>query len=94
MRTLLTIAYLGNLIDTLATLHLHSLGYTEANPVMARLLQSPAAFFAVKIAAMTAVVLWLWHRRKYRKALAAAVVAAVVYGSLAIYYVLFFTVWI
>lgn len=91
MKTLLLIAYLGNLIDTAATLYLHSLGFVEANPVMARLLCHPVAFAAVKIVAMTAVVWWIWRRRGDRKASAAAWIAAAVYGGVAIYYVLFFT---
>lgn len=90
MKTLLTIAYLGNLIDTAATLYLHSLGFVEANPVMARLLCHPVAFAAVKIVAMTAVVWWIWKRRGDRKADIASWIAAITYGTIAIYYVIFF----
>ena len=94
MTTRLLIAFWGNLIDTAATLYLSSLGYIETNPVMARLLQCPVAFAGVKIAAMTAVVWWIWKRRGDRKASAASWVTAVVYGAIAIYYAVFFAAWI
>lgn len=94
MRTRLTIAFLGNLIDTAATLYLSSLGYIEANPVMAWLLRWPAAFVGVKIGAMTAVVWWLWKRRGDRNAALAATVAAAIYGAVSVYYIVFFTAWL
>lgn len=94
MTALLTIAFLGNLIDTAATLYLSSLGYMEANPVMAWLLRWPAAFAGVKIGAMTAVVWWLWKRRGDRNAALAATVAAMVYGAVSVYYIVFFTAWL
>lgn len=94
MRTRLTIAFLGNLIDTAATLYLSGLGYMEANPVMAWLLRWPAVFAGVKIGAMTAVVWWLWKRRGDRYAALAATVAAMVYGAVSVYYIVFFTAWL
>lgn len=53
MKTLLTIAFLGNLIDTLATLHL---------------LQWPVIFVTVKMVLMSTVLLWIWKRRGDRNA--------------------------
>ena len=94
MTTLLTLAFLGNRIDTAATLYLSSLGYIEANPVMAWLLQCPAVFAGVKIGAMTAVVWWLWKRRGDRNAALAATAAAMVYGAVGVYYIVFFTAWL
>lgn len=94
MNYLLTIAFLGNLIDTAATLYLSSLGYIEANPVMAWLLRWPAVFAGVKIGAMTAVVWWIWKRRGDRNAALAATVAAVIYGAVSVYYIVFFTAWL
>lgn len=94
MRTRLALACLGNLIDTAATLYLSSLGYIEANPVMAWLLQWPAVFAGVKIGAMTAAVWWLWKRRGDRYAALAATVAAMVYGAVSVYYIVFFTAWL
>ena len=94
MKTRLTIAFLGNLIDTSATLYLSSLGYMEANPVMAWMLRWPAVFAGVKIGAMTAVVWWLWKRRGDRYAALAATAAAVIYGAVSVYYIVFFTAWL
>lgn len=94
IKALLLTAFLGNLIDTAATLYLSSLGYIEANPVMAWLLQWPAVFAEVKIGAMTAAVWWLWKRRGDRYAALAATVAAVVYGAVSVYYIVFFTAWL
>ena len=90
MKTRLIIAFIGNLIDAAATLYLTSLGYTEANPVMARLLQYPVLFATVKMALMTTVLLWIWKRRGDRKASVASWIAAVTYAAIAIYYVIFF----
>lgn len=91
MVTLLSIAWLGNLMDTVATVCLHSVyGYMEGNPVMAWLLQWPWLFIFIKLAAMTAVALRLWCERVSRYARAAAWVAAAIYGAVALYYVQFF----
>lgn len=91
MAVLLSIGWLCNLIDTVATVYLHSVYmYLETNPVMAWLLQWPWLFIFVKIAAMTAVALWLWRERGNCYARAAAWVAAAVYGAVALYYVQFF----
>ena len=38
MKIRLLIAFIGNLIDTAATIYLTGLGYTEINPIMAPLL--------------------------------------------------------
>ena len=94
IKALLLTACLGNLIDTAATLYLSSLGYIEANPVMAWLLRWPAVFAGVKIGAMTAVVWWIWKRRGDRYAAPAATVAAMVYGAVSVYYIVFFTAWL
>lgn len=91
MKILLIIAGVGNLVDTAATLCLSRMGYLEANPVMRWLLQIPYVFVAVKIVVMTALLLWLWHKREDRLALPLAAVAAVVYGLIVAYYVVFFT---
>lgn len=93
MKLHLILAFLGNLIDTAATLYLSSLGYIEANPVMAWLLRWPAVFAGVKIGAMTAVVWWLWKRRGDRNAALAAAASAVIYGAVSVYYIVFFTAW-
>lgn len=85
----LTIAWLGNLIDMAATLILVAHGYHEANPIMRPLLNYPILFAAIKLGIMTAVLLWLWHERESKLAVIASWIAAVLYGGIAAYYVLF-----
>ena len=91
IKALLLTAFLGNLIDTAVTLYLSSLGYIEANPVMAWLLQWPAVFALVKLLAMGYVLRILWRNRAHRAAWWLAWAAAVVYGAIAVYYCAFFT---
>ena len=91
METRLIFTWVCNLADTVSTLYLFGCGYTEVNPVMAWLLQSPLRFALVKIGAMTTVVAWLWWERDSRYARIASWVAAVTYGAVALYYIFFFT---
>ena len=86
MKTRLTIAYIGNLIDLIATLYLTKQGFHEVNPFMRPLLGCPWLFAAVKLLAMTLVCLFLWKRREDRHALPLATIAAAVYGLIAVYY--------
>lgn len=92
IRTSLIIAWLGNLVDMVSTLYLHSIGFVEANPVMACLLNTPLVFTLVKIATMTLLLLYLWRKREDKHAAALAVLAAVIYGATTAYYVWFFMV--
>lgn len=92
MRTRLIIAWLCNLVDIAATLYLSGLGYVEANLAMAWLLQWPWLFSMVKLSAMTFVLLFLWNNREDRHALPLATFTAVVYGLIAIYYIVIFAV--
>jgi hypothetical protein len=88
MKNRLLIAWIGNLIDTASTAILcRGYGFTEVNPVMAWLLHIPALFVAVKLTAMTAVCVLLWHNRDDKKANVASRIAAAVYGAIAIYYI-------
>jgi hypothetical protein len=88
MKNRLLIAWIGNLIDTASTVILCCVhGFTEINPIMAWLLRCPALFVAVKLTAMTSVVIWLWRNRNDKKANIASWIAAVVYGAIASYYV-------
>ena len=86
MKILLLIAWLGNLIDTIATVYLTSLGYVEANPIMAQLLAYPLVFVIVKIALMTGLCAYLWLKRLDKHAMPMAIVASVVYGAITVYY--------
>jgi hypothetical protein len=92
MKTPLTIAAIGNLIDTVSTLYLNGQGYTEANPFMSALLPYPVLFATVKIGAM-ALALWiLWRNRDSQIARKIAWFAAGLYGLIAVYYIFFFTI--
>lgn len=90
MKTRLIIAWIGNLIDMVATLHLSGLGFREVNPIMRPLLAYPWLFALVKLSGMTAVLLFLWIRRDDRHALPLATYAAVVNGLVATYYFVIF----
>lgn len=93
MKKRLLIAFFGNLIDTASTIILyHGYGYTEANPIMAQLIQHPVLFTAVKMVAMTVVLVWLWRNKDSKYAKIASWVTAVTYGAIAIYYCIFFGV--
>lgn len=92
MRTRLIIAGIGNLIDLIATLHLLGVGFVEINPIMAQLVPYPRLFAAVKMGAMTGVLLFLWKNREDRHAKPLATFAAVVYALLTVYYIVFFAV--
>ena len=89
MKVLLLIAWLGNLIDTIATVYLTSLGYIEANPIMAQLLNYPVIFVIVKLFLMTGLCAYLWLKRLDKHAKTMAIVASVVYGLITAYYAWF-----
>ena len=90
MKLLLLIAWLGNLIDTIATVYLAGLGYAEANPIMAQLLEYPVIFVIVKMFLMSGLCAYLWLKRSDRHAKPMAVIAASVYGVITAYYMWFF----
>ena len=89
----LIIAYLGNIIDTVATLYLADKGFIEANPFMASLLQTPCMFALVKISIMTIVVIRLWICRGNKNARIASWVAAAIFGALSLYYCVIFAIY-
>lgn len=92
MKICLFIAWIGNLIDLIATIYLSRLGFYEVNFIMRPLLDYPVLFSVVKLSAMTAVLLFLWKRREDRHALPLATFAAVVYGLIAAYYMVWMIV--
>ena len=92
MKTHLTIVFIGNLIDTAATLYLTAMGYHELNPVMRPLLQAPVLFVMVKLCAMGCAMHILWRNRAHRNAELLAWIAAAVYGAIAVYYGVWFAV--
>ena len=89
MKLLLLIAWLGNLIDTIATVYLTSLGYVEANPIMAQLLNYPVIFVIVKLLLMTGLCAYLWLKRLDKHAKPLAIDAAIIYGLITAYYAWF-----
>ena len=81
-------AWLCNLIDTAATLHLY-LVYEgeELNPISAFLLrQSPALFIAYKLVMMTSAVVIIWWKRDWKLSQAASWVLFISYLAAALYY--------
>ena len=90
MKMRLIISFVGNLIDIIATLYLTNLGYMEANFIMARTLQWPLLFIAIKLLAMTLVLVLLWRERHDKKAIFASWIACIVYGLIGVYYVFIF----
>lgn len=93
MKTRLSIAFIGNLVDTVSTIILHhKYGFVEGNPAMAWLLQYPWLFASVKMVVMTAVLFWLWCNKESKYAKIASWIAAAVYWAIAIYYGIFFAV--
>lgn len=90
MKTRLTIIWLCNLVDTISTLYLYGLGYVEANPIMNRLLQTPWLFVVVKLLTMAVVVAYLAIRPRTKYSIITSWIVSVIYGAIAIYYVIFF----
>lgn len=77
-----------NLLDAIFTLTYTSSGVaTEANPVMDHALDSgPLMFMVVKLSLVSFAVLFLWHVRHRRTAVAGLVGASVTYSTLLLYH--------
>lgn len=81
-------AWLCNLLDTAATLHLY-LVYEgeELNPISAFLLrQSPVLFVTYKLVMMTVLVVLLWWKRDWKFAQAASWLPFINYLAISLYY--------
>ena len=86
-RIMLIVTFFFNLIDTLSTLYLVSLGLEEANPACRFLLSiSPVLFAVVKIIGMGFIVWGLWRLRAVRFTQIATWVPFTAYGLLAAYH--------
>lgn len=93
MKARLSIGVIGNLIDTIATLILYyNYGYTEANPIMAKLVELPFLFVVTKVTVINLLAVWLWKNRNDTHAKVLSWVLAIVYGAIAIYYAIFFVI--
>lgn len=85
--TKLSVAYVGNIIDIIATLLLTGLGAEELNPIMAWLLQWPAAFVTVKIILMSYAVTVIWFAPKTRTTEICVWIVFLTYGLIGLYYI-------
>ena len=91
MKTKLIMAYIGNIIDAAATLILTQyFGFRELNPIMAWMLQWPVLATIFKITVVTCVLAFLYNTKRSKHTEAIATVAAMLYGSLAMYYIVIF----
>ena len=88
MKICLILLSICNLIDTIATLYFTTMhDFIELNPVMNKLLQRPFLFVVVKLGIVAVVIYRLWVCRQDKLAQIAAVILAVFYGAIAIYYI-------
>ena len=89
MKERLIIAYLGNLFDTVATLHLY-LNYEgeELNPIAAWTLQWPWVFVLYKLICMTLLVVLCWWKRSWRLCEVASWIVFVNYSAISVYYLI------
>lgn len=91
MKTKLIIAYIGNIIDIVATLILtQHYGFVELNPVMAWLLQWPAIAAISKIIAVSSILLFIYYTKRDKYTDLMANIAAIIYGGLGLYYITIF----
>lgn len=82
----LVVANLLSLVDLAFTLRVLQLGGREANPLMRYVFDAgPAEAAMLKIALIAAVSVTIWHLRRYRLSLLAALLAVTVYGSIVLY---------
>ncbi len=83
---LLVLINLLSVLDLSLTLLVLRLGASELNPLMAYLLElGPATAATFKVSIVGAATVGLWLLRRYRSALAAAVVLLAVYGALVLF---------
>ena len=88
MKIKLAIAFVGNIIDAIATVILLQRGFVELNPFMAWLLQWPMVAITCKVVAVTALLVYIWCKRGTKYVDELASFAAMLYGGLAVYYIL------
>lgn len=93
MKIRLIIAWLCNLIDTAATLHLFfTVDGEELNPITAWLLQCPPVFAVVKLVVMSSAVAFIWWKRDGWLCKIASWVLCVEYLAVAVYYMIVYAV--
>lgn len=91
MKTKLIVAYIGNIIDVVATLILTQYyGFIEINPFMAWLLQWPILAVVCKITAVTSILAFIYYTKRDKYTNLMANIAAIIYGGLGLYYIIIF----
>lgn len=94
MLTRLIIAWVGNLIDTVATMYLYSKGdWYEVNPFSRMLLQNPLLFAVVKLAVMTIAVSFIWQKPEWCVSKFFSWFLCIEYLLVALYYIYTF-IWV
>jgi hypothetical protein len=94
LRVLLVLVNALNLIDFGLTLNALSIGASEANPVMASLFDvSPVWAGVFKVVAILVATAIVWECRRYRKALAAAIVMLFIFAAVFIYHMVGLTLY-
>jgi hypothetical protein len=89
----LIIAWICNLIDTIATVHLHtSYSGTELNPISAVLLRTPQLFIIFKLTAMTIAVAFLWWKHDWNLCKVICWILFIEYLLVAFYYLMIYTI--
>ena len=94
MKTKLIIAWIGNLIDIFSTLYLlnnYSFFY-ELNPLMRWLLQWPILAVVCKLVVVGGILIYIYYKQNASYANSLANFAAVLYGGLGVYYILWFSI--
>jgi hypothetical protein len=93
MKTKLIIAGVGNIIDAVATSILTQyFGFFELNPIMAWLLQWPVFAMVSKVIIVTSILLFAYYTKRQQYMNIFATFAALLYGSMGIYYIVFFII--
>jgi hypothetical protein len=91
MKTKLIIAYIGNIIDVVATLILTQYyGFVEINPFMAWMLQWPFLAMSFKMMIMTGIVQYIYCAKKDKYTEMMANIVMIMYGGLGLYYITIF----
>ena len=93
MKTKLIIAGIGNLIDTIATyIVTQYYGAQELNPFMSWLLQWPKFAMALKFVIVTSLLVYTWYSERTKYSGMFATIAAWLYCSIGVYYIVYFMI--
>lgn len=91
MKTKLIIAGIGNYIDAVATYILTQYyGFVELNPIMNWCLQWPEVAIVSKVVIVTSLLLYVYNTKRSKYTNALATFAAILYGTMGIYYLVIF----